>query len=238
MLKNSFTSSKNIIKSNLLFNTRKQFVASKRHNTYFDIHVDWIAKNILTNKIPLTRAFAILNLSLFLYANVRYGWENRWKALEGVSYSLQNYQNKDYIPLFASLLGSYRVDDLLLETGILLTVGHRLEKLYGTPFIFKMFAFSFYIGFLSSLYWIRSNAAKRERYFVEQPSKRDLGTPNSVQYRFMSMHGFTMSLVYFTLYKNARLRLLVLPLLAADMAVWGPYYSPAVLTGVAAGMIL
>ena len=241
MLKNSkniLTFSNANLKNNLLYKMRKEMIASKRHNTYFDIQVDWYVKGLLSKGMTISKFLAVLNVSLFLYANLRYGWENRWKAIEGVSYSLRNFITKDYLPIFPSLLGSYKVEDLVLETGILLTVGQRLEKLHGSPFIFKLFVFSFYIGILSSLWWVQSNHAKRERYHVPEPLNKTLGSPQSNEYRFMSSHGFCMSLVYFWLYKNPSMRLLILPVLGLDLAVWGPYYSPGAITGVAAGMIL
>ena len=235
--KNLFTSNKQG-NNNLLFNTTKRLIASKRHNTNFDIQLNWYLKFMTSKNISFSRLLVIVNVSLFIYANFRYGWENRWKALEGVSYSYRSMMNKDYSSIFTSLMGSYKIEDLALETGILLTVGQKLEKLYGRPFMFKMFIFSFYIGYLSSLWWVRSNHAKRERYFVEEPLHRDNGTPQTIGYRYMSSHGFCMSLVYFTMFKNPKLRLLILPVVAADLYVWGPYYSPGMLTGIAAGMIL
>ena len=229
---------KSSISNGFLSNSGKRLIASKRHNTYFDIQVDWYMKMVGSKHFSFSKFLAVLNVSLFLYANMRYGWENRWKALEEVSYSLKSLQNKDYSNIVTSLIGSYKVEDLALETGILLTVGQSLERLYGRPFMFKLFIFSMYIGYLSSLYWVRSNHAKRDRYFVEQPLQRDFGTPNSISYRYMSAHGFCMSLVYFAMYKNPRLRMLILPVVASDLYIWGPYYSPGALTGLAAGMIL
>jgi hypothetical protein len=222
----------------LFSNFPKKFLATKRHNTFFDIQVDWFMKFFTSKRISFSRVLALVNLSLFLYANVRYGWENRWKAIEGVSYSFRNFKMKDYSTIFTSQFGSYRLDDLVLETGILATLGHSLETLYGRPFIFKMLIFSFYIGYLSSLFWIRSNLAKRERYYVEEPYKRDIGEPQVNNYRYMSGHNFCMTLVYFYLYKNPVYRIMILPIFAVDMYVWGPYYSAGALTGLAAGAIL
>lgn len=223
---------------NLFLNTSKKFIATKRHNTYFDIQVDWFLKFLFSKKVTFCGILAAVNVSLFLYANLRYGWENRWKAIEGVSYSLHNLKMKDYSNLLTSQLGSYRVDDLILETGILLIFGHNLEKLYGRPLIFKLFVFSLYIGFLSSLFWIRHNSAKRNRYYLEEPYKRDVGLPDSFNYRYMSAHSICSSILYFYLYKNPIGRYMILPVLATDLYIWGPYYSSGALTGLAAAIIL
>lgn len=218
--------------------TQKRFINTNRFHTNFDIHMDWYTRFLGSGFLSISRSLAALNIALFLYANLRYRDSSRWKALQGVSYSLADFKNKDYIPLFASLLGARRIDDLVLETGILATLGHSLEVLYGRPFIAKMFIFSFYIGMMSSLYWINSNYSKRARYFVEEPKHRDFGMPQEMQYRYMSSHGFMMSIVYFYMFKQPVLRFAILPLLAADLYIWGPYYSSGALTGIAAGMIL
>jgi len=44
-------------------------------------------------------------------------------------------------------------------------------------------------------------------------------------------------LLYFYLFKRPSLRLAILPVLAADVYVWGPYYSSGAISGLAAGMI-
>jgi len=238
MFKNSKFLLLNSLKNNpkLFFNTPKKFVASRRFNTLFDINFDNLSKMILPYGIKITSFLALLNVGLFLYANIKSKRRNREK-LEGVSYSVQNLRNKDYIPLFVSLLGSYRLDDLVLETGILLTIGRTLESNHGSPFIFKMFMFSFYIGLLSSMFWVQSNYAKRDRYFVKVPHERDQGLKESLQYRFMSQHNFSMSLVYYALFKT-QFKLLIPMIFIADFYVWGPYYLSGPLTGLAAGMIL
>lgn len=223
---------------NLLLNTSKKLIASKRHNTYFDIQVDWFMKFLISKKMTFCGFLAAINVSLFIYANFRYGWESRWKAIEGVSYSLHTLKMKDYTNIFTSQLGSYRIDDLILETGILFSLGHNLEKLYGRPFMFKLFVFSFYIGFLSSLYWVRLNSAKRKRYHVEEPYERNVGRPETFNNRYMSSHTFCMSIVYFYLYKHPVYRYMILPILATDLYIWGPYYSSGALTGLAAAIIL
>jgi len=235
---NNLRSLNNHLKKKILINTNKHFVSSTRFHSNFDIHVDWYKNLLLGNKLSIAKFFAIVNFAFFLYTNFRYGKEKRWRALEGVSYSLENYKNKDYIPLFASILGSYRVDDFVLETGVLLTIGQKLEKLHGSPFMFKMFLFSFYMAFLTSLYFVKTDFYKNNRYKVENPKKRDHGSPQDVEYRWMSAHGFSMSLLYFYLFKRKGMRVLIAPLLAVDMLIWGPYYSSGALTGVAAGMIL
>ena len=235
---NNFLYLQNQLKKKVLISTNKHFISSSRFHTNFDINVAWYKDMFLGKKLSIAKFFAIVNFAFFLYSNFRYKKENRWKALEGVSYSLENYKNRDYIPLFASILGSYRVDDLVLETGILLTIGHKLELIHGSPFMFKMFLFSFYIGFLTSLFFIKSDFNKNSRYKMENPFKRDYGTPGDIEYRYMSAHGFSMSLLYFYLFKTKGMAMLIAPVLIADMFIWGPYYSSGALTGIAAGLIL
>jgi hypothetical protein len=56
--------------------------------------------------------------------------------------------------------------------------------------------------------------------------------PDAHQYRFQSGHGIASSLLYFYLIKN-RMAIYVLPVLAIDMMIWGPYYSSGFLSGFA-----
>ncbi len=241
MLKNSLLKSlNNTLKSQpkLFINTPRNFISNKRLNTLFDINVDFIAKSIMPFGIKISSFLVALNVGLFCYANFKSLRSKEYLNLEGVSYSVINLKNKDYIPLFASLMGSYRIEDLILESGVLLTVGKSLEIGYGASFMFKMTAFSFYIGLLSSMFWVGSNYAKRSRYMVDVPKGRDVGSPEAVQHKFMSQHGLAMSFVYFSMYKNAQFRMAIPLVLLADMYLWGPYYSSGALTGIAAGMIL
>lgn len=235
---NNFLFLQNQLKKKILINTNKQFVSSRRFHTNYDENLNWIKTLLLGNKFGIAKFFAVVNFAFFLYTNFRYKNEKRVQAIQGVSFSRSNLRNKDYIPLFASLLGSYRLDDLVLETGILLTIGHKLEKLHGSPFVFKMFLFSFYIGFLASLFFVKTDFYKNSRYRVEDPLKRNYGSPDNVEYRFMSAHGFSMSLLYFYLIKTKGSFMYIPPLLLIDMYFWGPYYSSGALTGLAAGMIL
>jgi hypothetical protein len=221
-----------------LINTQKANFATRKFHSNFDTNLNWLKNSLIGKGMTIAKGLAGVNILLFLYVNLRMSKEGQFKALQGVSYSLRNFYNKDYIPLFASLLGSYRLDDLVLDSGIILTLGHGLEKLHGSPFMFKMFLFSFYIGFLSSLFWVKYNAAKTSRYHFENPLKTDYGAPNSQEYRFMSTHGFSMSLVYFFLYKNAKYRAAILPILLVDLYIWGPYYLSGAITGLGAGLIL
>jgi hypothetical protein len=241
MLKNMFSMLSKTNKSNkqnILINTLKFNTSSKRHQTYFDINIDWLKNLIISPRLTFTQFLAIINIGLFLYANFRYNKRKKGLALSGVSYSKESMRSREYIPLFASLLGSRRIDDVLLDTGILLTLGHTLEKLHGTPFIFKLWIYTFYIGILSSIWWVSSNHSKRYRYLVHDPFKTNYEKEQPVGYRFMSSHGFTMSIIYFYLMRNRNLRLLVIPVIAADLAIWGPYYSSGILTGLASALIL
>ena len=190
-----------------------------------------------SKQISFSRIFAVINAGLFLYVNIRLSNKGTWLGLEGVSYSLDNHQRRDYIPLFASLLGSRRPEDLILETATLATVGHSIETFYGRPFFLKMFIFTYYLGILSSLYFIDNQATKLDRYRVTDPFKRRPFDNEKQEYRFMSSHGFTMSLIYFYMFKNRILRKMILPIFAADLYFYSPYYSYGLLSGVAAGMI-
>ena len=225
-------------RQNNLFNFGKKTIANKRHHTNFDIKVS-NATNIFKSvkSLSFSRLFALLNAGLFLYVNVRLSDKGTWLGLEGVSYSLDNHQKRDYIPLFASLLGSRRPDDLVLETGVLATIGHSIETLYGRPWFMKMFLFTYYAGILSSLYFVDNDATKIDRFRVTDPFNRRSFDNQKQEYRFMSSHGFAMSLVYFYLFKNRAMRMAILPIAAADMYFYSPYYSYGILSGVAAGMI-
>lgn len=221
-------------------NISKRLISSKRHHTNFDIKLNHLTSVFGSKGLSFSRLFALINAGLFLYVNFRLTKGGQWLGLEGVSYSVDNHEKRDYTPLLASLLGSRRVDDLVLETGILATVGHSLETLYGRPFFVKLFIFTYYIGLMSSLYWVDSNAAKRERYrYLEgNPFHRMTNDSNKQEYRFMSAHGLAMSMLYFYMFKKPALRLAILPVLAADLYIWGPYYSSGAISGLAAGMIL
>jgi hypothetical protein len=225
-----------LIFNNTFYRTSKKFVSSKRHHTRFDIMVDWMTSFAGHRSLSLARCFAMLNVGLFLYVNFRPTGEGRFNALHSLSHSLHNQQFKEYVNLFTSQMGARRIDDMLLETGILWTLGHYLEKLHGRPFMMKMFLFSFYIGFLNSLFWVRRDAAKRERYAAEHPTGMRYIKANVEDHKYMSQHGLAMSLAYFFLFKHS-FKYLILPVMLVDLAIWGPYYSTGMLTGLAAGMM-
>jgi hypothetical protein len=232
----NFTTKRGI--NNDFFQITKRLISSKRHHTNFDMKLNNLT-SLGSKHLSLSRVFALLNAGLFLYVNLRLSNGGQWLGLEGVSYSVDNHEKRDYINLFSSLLGSRRVDDLVLEAGVLSTLGHSLETLYGRPFFAKLFIFTYYMGMMSSAYWVDSNLAKRERYHTNpNPFNRMISEKNNQEYRYMSSHGFAMSLVYFYMMKKPSLRLAILPVLAADLFVWGPYYSAGAISGIAAGMIL
>lgn len=225
-------------KNFMLIKLSKGLISSKRHHTNFDIKLDYFTSAFAKKHFSISRLLALLNAGLFLYVTLRLTIRSQWLGLEGVSYSLDNLERRDYIPLLASLLGSRRVDDLILETGVLATLGHSLEKSYGRPFFVKLFVFSYYIGLMSSLYFVGSDYAKKERFhYIRNPYHRMPKEPNRQEFRFMSEHGLAMSLVYFYLFKKPALRLAILPVLAVDYYIWGPYYSFGAISGIAAGMI-
>ena len=223
--------------NNNLFKFQKKTIANKRFHTNFDIKMNDFTNIFKSKHFSFSRIFALINAGLFIYVNIRLTNKGTWLGLEGVSYSLDNHQRRDYIPLFGSLLGSRRLEDLALETATLATIGHSIETFYGRPFFLKMFLFTYYLGILSSLYLIESPCTKLNRYRVTDPFNRRPFDNEKQEYRFMSSHGFTMSLIYFYMFKNRKLRMAILPLFAADMYFYSPYYSYGLLSGVAAGMI-
>jgi hypothetical protein len=224
--------------NNNFYKMTRRFVSSNRNHTRFDLQLDWLTSFASHKSISIARLFAMLNLGLFLYVNFRPSSEGRFLALHNLSHSLQNQQFKEYVSIFTSQMGARRLDDMLIETGVLWTLGHYLEKLHGRPFMVKMFLFSFYIGFLSSLFWVRRDVTKRERYAAEYSNGMRYVRKNpDNEYKYMSQHGLAMSLVYFYMFKNG-FRSLMIPMMLIDLYVWGPYYSTGILTGVAAGMIL
>lgn len=234
----SITNKRNHQKNRNLLNLSKGLITSRRHNTNFDIKVDYFTSAFIKKRLSLSRILALINAGLFLYVNFRFTKGGKWLGLEGASYSVDNLEKRDYTPLMASILGSRRLDDLILETGILSTLGHSLEILYGRPFFIKIFAFSYYIALMSSIYWVDSIHARKERYhYAGNPYHRMSNEPFKQEYRFMSEHALAMSLVYFYLFKNSKLRLVILPVLAADYFIWGPYYTSGAVCGIAAGMI-
>lgn len=219
------------------YNIPKRSISSNRFHTNFDIRMNRATDIFKSKHFSFSRAFALLNAGLFLYVNFRLTNQGTWLGLEGVSFSLDNHQRRDYIPLLASLLGSRRPDDLIFETGVLATIGHSIETFYGRPFFLKMFLFTYYLGIMSSMYFIDNPITKMDRYRVSDPFNRRSFDNEKQEYRFMSSHGFAMSLVYFYLFRNSVLRKAILPIFALDVYFYSPYYSFGFLSGVAAGMI-
>lgn len=216
----------------------KQQVAkysSKKHNTNFDYHLDWLLNKVFTNNLTVTKGFLFLNFAFFGYNWLRPTESGRYKAQDNTSFSIHNLERKDYVNLFASLLGSRRIDDLIFDSAVLVTIGAKLEKTHGTPFVFKLCLFSLYLGFLSQCFWVRSDLAKNDRYKLTDPKSR-IENQEKRLYKFQSQHAISMSLLYFYLFKYRRM--LVLPVLLVDLYFWGPMYGNAALSGLAMGIIL
>lgn len=220
-----------------LINTQKKFISNNRNHNNFDIHLDWYSKFLGSKHISVARTFAVVNFAIFLYVNFRYRQDKKWLALDGISYSEAAHRQKDWIPLFVNNMGARRIDDLIIETGILAFLGHNMEKMHGRPFIIKMFLLTYYLGLMSSFFWVKRTAAKRDRYLVDIPPRYVYDKDPKPTHMFLSQHGFAMSLVYFTMFRQRSLRMLILPLLAADLYIWGPYYSPGALLGLGAAMV-
>lgn len=100
--------------------------------------------------------------------------------------------------------------------------------------MFKLFLCSYYFSFLTSIFFLNKDIAKRDRYHIPNPAK---STIVGKDYYFMSSHGISSSVLYFFLYKNG-LAIAILPVLIADFFIWGPYYSNGPLAGLALGLML
>lgn len=218
---------------NSVYKTVSTHYSTKKHNTNFDYHLDWLIKKYFSVNFGLVKSFALINAGLFFYCWLRPTEAGRYEAQDRTSFSKQNLINRDYLNLFCSLVGSRRIDDFLFDTAVLFTIGSKLEKIHGIPFIFKISLFSFYIGGLSSIFWIKK-CGENERYKLEDPNQRKEKLYND--YKYMSGHNLTAALLYFYLFKYYRALVPVAALV--DLSVWGPYYSSGLMTGLAFGIIL
>jgi len=232
-MKNNF---KNFFTNSQFYTKSKFRYSSKKHNTNFDYHLDWFINSLFTKNLTMTNILLAMNAGIFAYSWLNPTEEGRYVAQSNVSYSHNNLINRDYINLFASILGSRKPEDFIFDSAVLVGLGKFMERTYGSPFIFKVFIFSFYLGIMNSIFWVNSTYAKNSRYILNDPKKRLEQQAESQTMKFSSMHGFTMSLVYFYLFKNMKIALL--PVFIADYLVWGPYYSTGLLNGVAWGLIV
>jgi hypothetical protein len=97
-------------------------ISTKEHKNNFDHMLKkWLSA--ITPGKSLAYALAGINFTFFLWCNLSTKKEKRWAAFEHFSYSIESFKNRDYINLFVSPLVSRRVDDLIFDTGILLTLG-------------------------------------------------------------------------------------------------------------------
>jgi hypothetical protein len=226
---NNTTNNKNILNNHFV----KQY-SSKRHNTNFDYHLDWFVNTLFTNKLTITNLFLGISSSVFLYSWLQPSAEKRYYAQENVSFSATNMKQRDYINLFVSNLGSRKPEEFIFDSAILLTMGTYLEKIHGTPFMCKLFLFGFYMSLMSSCFWVNSEYAKNERFLLADPKDRYQTSGEFRHMKFSSMHGLSMSVLYFFLFK--RMKLAVIPVLAVDYMFWGPLYSAGALNGIAWAM--
>lgn len=225
------------MKNKQLFNLARKNYSSKKFQTNFDYHFDWLFKSVLTNKSSITKLFLGLNTGIFLYSWMSPFSKNRYESQSNVSFSASNYNKRDYLNLFCSIVGSRRLEDFIFDTTILATLGTYLEKRHGSPFMFKMMIFAFYMSFCTSIFWVKSDLAKRERYRLEDPLKRNANIGATEEYKFSSAHGLSMSLVYYFILKRYGF-LMTIPVITADLIVYGPYFMSGILNGLAWGIIV
>jgi hypothetical protein len=216
-----------------LYNKSHFKISTKEHKNNFDEILRKYVLGLFPGK-SVALSLAGMNLAFWFWCNASTKKEKRWDAFEKYSYSKESFKNRDYANLFLSPLVSRRVDDLIFDTGILITLGRALEKKHGLPFFFKLFLCTYYIGILTSVFFVDRDIAKRERYHFPNPMQT---TIIGKDYYYMSSHGISSSVLYFFLYKN-KLSMAILPLMAVDLYIWGPYFSSGMLAGVAFGAIL
>lgn len=225
------------MKNKNLLNIVKKSYSSRKFQTNFDYHFDWLFKSILTNKSSVTKVLLGLNGAIFLYSWMSPFSKSRYESQTNVSFSSRNYNSRDYLNLFCSIVGSRKPEDFVLDTAILATLGSYLEKRHGSPFMFKMMIFAFYISFCSSIFWVKSDFAKRERYRLEDPLNRIANKGENEEFKYSSAHGLSMSLVYFFILKRFGV-LMTVPVMVADLVVYGPYFMGGILNGMAWGIIV
>jgi len=232
--KNYLNNNKHTNNLNLFNKTTFKNYTSKKHHTLFDTNIDWLINKLFTKNLTLSRFLFLLNTGLFLYCNARPTEKGRLIASQNVSYSEDNLKRHDYINLFATQMGDRRPEDFVFNSAVLLTLGSYLEKRHGTPFMFKMLVLSFYFGMLSSMFWVGSEHAKRDRYRLIDSNleKRN----DFYEMKYMSAHAMSMNLIYFFLFK--RMKVAILPVFALDMCLYGPYFSNGFVTGVGLGALL
>ena len=138
--------------------------------------------------------------------------------------------------MFGSVLGSRRPEDYIFDSAVLLTLGSYFEKTYGTPFVLKMCLFGLYMSLMTSMFWVGSPYAAKDRYKLVDPNGQNCNFKNFNEMKFSGMHGVSMSFVYYYLFKN--MKVAVVPVLAADMYFYGPYFMSGILNGLAWGIVV
>jgi hypothetical protein len=97
-------------------------ISSKEHKNNFDVMLKkWL--HAITPGQSLALALAGINFTFFIWCSLTTKKEKRWDNFQNFSYSIESFKNRDYINLFVSPLVSRRVDDLIFDTGVLLTIG-------------------------------------------------------------------------------------------------------------------
>jgi len=105
------------------YNHNKFKISTKEHKNNFDVMLKKWLHAIVPGR-SLAYSLAGINIALFLWCNFTTKNNKRWNAFEHFSYSLESFKNRDYINLLISPLVSRRIDDLIFDTGILLTLGN------------------------------------------------------------------------------------------------------------------
>lgn len=128
MLKHKFSQ---FFKTKPFYNQNQFKISTKEHKNNFDKMLNKWLFSVFPGKSVVLSLVGI-NFTFWLWCNLTTKNTKRWNAFEHFSYSLESYKNRDYINLFVSPLVSRRLDDLVFDTGILLTLGKILNLKYNT----------------------------------------------------------------------------------------------------------
>jgi len=114
--------SKLINKNPTFFKGSKKNISNDTFKNNFDIKLNKFLQTACAKK-SVAFTLAGVNIALYLYVTLRTNKQSQFKALEGVSYSLDSMKTREWIPFFANSLGSMNILDLAFNTGVFVYLG-------------------------------------------------------------------------------------------------------------------